>query len=159
MGDCTVRRMRPDECGRVVEVMLDSFVWAAWQDLLPSTQCLNFVFQCASEQAICSKAETEQFLVAEQNERLVGFVAIGDAEVTELFVGSHHFRQGIGRTLFEAAEAEIRSAGHRQLRLYTLFPSSLPFYRAMGLEVLSEQEVANGPMTGLRNFTLGKSLG
>src|SRR3569833_405984 len=158
MLDVSVRPVRIDECAQVSGILRSSFVWADRQDLLPSTQYLDFVFECATEEAICAKAEWEQFLVAEQNERLVGFVAIKDAEVTELFADPDHLRQGIGRTLFKAAEAEICSAGHSELRLYTVFPSSLPFYRAVGLQLLGEGRVAFGPLEGLRNFELGKRI-
>ena len=64
--------------------------------------------------------------------------------------------EGIGRRLYDAAEAAIRAGGHRRVTLHA-FRGAVPFYRHMGLAVVGWNDPA-GPLAGLRAAVMRKEL-
>jgi len=73
-------------------------------------------------------------------------------------VDPSHLRRRIGRALFTAAAKVIARAGHRQVRLGTIFPATLAFYRAMGMCESGRKTVGFGPMVGVEVILLRKPV-
>jgi GNAT superfamily N-acetyltransferase len=72
-----------------------------------------------------------QLLVAEHDDRIVGFVNFGPTrdqdkipghtgEILAIYVDSNHWHEGIGRKLLEAALAELKPAGFNEATLWVL---------------------------------------
>jgi len=82
--------------------------------------------------------QPELFLVAIQDERLVGTIMIGyeghRGWINYLAVAPDQRRQGIGRTLIGAAEAALRALGCSKINLQVRRSNSdvIAFYRTMG---------------------------
>jgi GNAT superfamily N-acetyltransferase len=104
----------------------------------------------ASPDAISLPAEQVvlgQVLVAELDGRLAGFAAVlideREAELDGLFVEPELWRQGIGRSLADAATHAARRRG-LSLRV-TAAPGARAFYEACGFAVEGEEQTRFGP--------------
>ena len=98
-----------------------------------------------------------RFVLAWEDEDLVGLVAVRDAEITKLYVDPAHHRRGFGSSLWREAAALVRAAGHRELLLVTS-GYGIPLYRAMGMEITGTHEVPYGPLAGRTVTALGCAL-
>lgn len=86
-----------------------------------------------------AQVERGDVLVAEKGGRILGFAALAGGELDGLFVDPGHWRQGIGRTLVEAAVHEARRRG---LSLVTVIAGrqAQAFYEKCGFRVEEEVE-------------------
>lgn len=81
----------------------------------------------------------ETFLVAEANEKLVGFCSYKDDEIVGLYVDPTAARRGIGTQLLLAAEDEIATLSPTSIRLKAAL-SALVFYQSNGYGVVCKQD-------------------
>ena len=95
--------------------------------------------------------------VAISGSRIVGVLAVNNAEVYELYVHPAYHRHGIGTRLFRKAERLIAAGGHRRLQVSTT-GYAVPFYKAMGAKITGKECVTFGPLAGWRNTVLSKDL-
>lgn len=90
--------------------------------------------------------DSNPVLVAEVDQRVVGFVSGGsrehwtgdvDAYVSELVVEEEYVRSGIGRALVRALESWARQRGFRRITLETgsRNTDALDFYKTLGFEL------------------------
>ncbi len=77
--------------------------------------------------------------VAELDGELVGYADVqGDGYIDHFFVSGHHPRQGIGKALMEALEAEARSLGLQELTS-DVSVTAQPFFEHFGFLVVEHQ--------------------
>ena len=93
--------------------------------------------------------ERGDVLVASDGGRTLGFVAIeprgdGDIEIDGLFVLPAEWRQGIGRSLLEAAEA-IAVARNAETLYVVANPRAEEFYRRCGFTLAQRVQTRFGP--------------
>lgn len=89
-----------------------------------------------------------QLWVAEDDGTVTGFVALDDDEVTWLYVGPQHYRQGVGRALLRHA---LAAAGPRvQVTVLDGNPAAVALYLSEGFTIT---ETRTGPLVGNEAFT------
>ena len=74
----------------------------------------------------------EEYVVAEERGRIVGYAARGGREITAVFVRPSHARRGLGARLLGAAEARALRSGVRSLFVRAAV-GAVPFYEPASL--------------------------
>jgi GNAT superfamily N-acetyltransferase len=110
---------------------------AAYAHALPSEQ-----LQALSlEEAVQRHRSWPPTFVAEHGGQIVGFVSVGssrdpdtDGELFAIYVHPEHWGTGVGRTLIESGEEELRTLGHEEAILWVLDdnPRARRFYELAG---------------------------
>ena len=152
-----IREMKDENLPRVSQIVSAGYRWLAEREEFTQEELDRLVSQRGSKQAIRSQSLEYRFLVAIKADLIVGVVAIKKNEVTKLYVDSEFHRQGIGATLFRAAEEIIAQDGHKELFLGA-FPSSVPFYEAIGLRVSSAEVKRCGLLAGRQCAIMKRAL-
>ena len=85
--------------------------------------------------------------VAEENGSIVGFACVAPGWLVELYVHPDAQSRGVGSRLHDEAVARRRSAGDRELRLWTLEENHVgrPFYESRGWTLAPETRVVDYP--------------
>ena len=109
-----------------------------------------------SLECVRSESRSERYYVVRDAGRIVGMTAVSGDAITKLYVSPHRTGEGIGRTLFETAEAVVRSDGHTRVTLGS-FPTAVPFYTRMGMSVVG-QKAAAGALAGVAVALMEKEL-
>lgn len=96
------------------------------------------------------ESSRHSYLVADQDETLVGFIALRDVgHIFHLFVARGHQRKGIARHLWHEARARALDAGTKQFTVNSSL-LAVPVYRSFGFEpagdVLSVHGISFLPM-------------
>jgi ribosomal protein S18 acetylase RimI-like enzyme len=144
----TIRSMNEDDLPAVSWVFSKCYRWLGRLENYTSQQIEFLVSKRASLESLTREYQTQQYLVACEGADVVGMVAVSGNEITKLYVVPDHHRKQIGTQLFGATEAAIRNAGHESLVLGA-FPTSVQFYRAVGLIVTARKPHGPGPLAGL----------
>jgi GNAT superfamily N-acetyltransferase len=110
---------------------------AAYAHALPSEQ-----LQALSlNEAVERHRRWPPTFVAEQDGQIAGFVSVGpsrdpgtDGELFAIYVHPEHWGKGVGRTLIETGEEELRRLGHEEAILWVLDdnPRARRFYDLAG---------------------------
>ena len=147
-----IRRARPEESGYLTELALRSK--AHWG--------YDAAFMAACRPALTISPEriaAEPFFVLEENEQVLGYVALSvdgaEAELTNLFVEPWAIGHGRGKQLWQHAIHVARSLGGTRMRIES-DPFAEPFFRAMGAERGGEapSDAVPGRMLPLLTYTL-----
>jgi GNAT superfamily N-acetyltransferase len=109
-----------------------------------------------SLESVLRESRLQHYMVARHAGRIVGVVAVSGELITKLYVAPEHIGMGVGRLLYEAAESWIRAQGLSRVTLGA-FPTAVPFYKEMGLEVVGEKRPC-GALSGLTLLLMEKSL-
>ncbi|MFH1312702.1 MAG: GNAT family N-acetyltransferase [Candidatus Eisenbacteria bacterium] len=152
----TMTRMTDAETEAVNELLQSSYTWLGEREGLTDAQTDFLVSQRGSLEHVRNESQAQSYLVARDGARIVGVVAVSGEMVTKLYVGPEHMGKGVGRLLYEAAESAIRAGGHTRVKLGA-FPTAVPFYERMGLEVVSHRTPA-GALAGLNMAMMEKHL-
>ena len=102
------------------------------------------------------ESQSERYIVARDSGRIVGVVSVSGEKITKLYVSPDRTSEGIGRSLYEAAEAAIRAEGLGRVILGA-FSSAVPFYERMGLSPAG-RKAASGPLAGLSITLMERTL-
>jgi GNAT superfamily N-acetyltransferase len=145
MMEIAIREMRASDIEEASRVVCDSFRWGAEREGFTSDQINGYFAERGSPEALRAQFPLCRWLVACKGDRIIGVVAVKGNEIDKLYVDPRFFRQGIGRRLFQGAEELIVRSGHKEITLGTGFPSTLPFYRAMGMHESGRKTIAVGP--------------
>jgi GNAT superfamily N-acetyltransferase len=109
----------------------------------------------ARTRAIPIDIRFQEVLLAEQNDQILGFIAlfIAEGRVNIAWLGVHpdYHRQGIGGLLIKAAEDYCRSIGVKELATYTLgasvdytpYDATRAFYHKQGFRVYQRSHTDN----------------
>lgn len=153
-----IRRMRESDVHGVSRMQCHSFAWGAEREGFTARQIDDYCHLRGSETSIREQLQQDTCIVACLNDNIVGVIGINGRLVTKLYVSPEHLDRGIGSRLFRAAEEEIADQGHGELEVVTVFPSTVPFYERMGLQVADQVPLQRGPMSGRDSIRLRKSL-
>ncbi len=89
----------------------------------------------------------DQLLVAELENRVVGFIAFDPSEITWLYVDPGYYRKGIGRKLIQTA---IDNCGNKiTIEVLTGNLPALKLYQSFGFQIT---ETRKGQLTGNETF-------
>ncbi len=134
-----IRRGAAADAEGVARVQIETWQ-AAYAHALPFEQ-----LQALSiEEAVERHRRWPPTFVAEHGGQIVGFVSVGssrdpdtDAELFAIYVLPEHWGTGVGRTLIESGEEELRTLGHEEAILWVLDdnPRARRFYELAGWSV------------------------
>jgi N-acetylglutamate synthase-like GNAT family acetyltransferase len=148
--------MREADIADVSELLQECYRWLGKREGFTAPQTDFLLTKRGSPEVVRRESEAQDYMVAEDGGEIVGMVAVSMDTITKLYVRPDLFGTGIGRQLYEAAEALIRST--RQPRVFLgAFPSAVPFYQHMGLEVVGSK-VVTGAMAGVVVTLMEKDL-
>jgi putative acetyltransferase len=160
-----LRRATADDAPALAKAHVDSW-HAAYRGIVPESFLSGFTEQRRTAgfgQALAAGAE-ETYLV-EQDGEVPGFLTVGacrdsdldhvrTGEIWGIYVGSRHWRKGIGRFLCRRGEEMLRSRGHSVAVLWVLEKNvqARRFYEAMGYvsDGASKQVNLGTPLTVIR---------
>ena len=152
----TVAPMTQAEVAEVSELLRSSYTLLQEREGLSQEQTEFLNSQRGSPESIRRESQSQCFIVARHGSRIVGVVAVSGDMITKLYVSPKHMGKGIGRSLYEAAESEIRAGGHAHVTLGA-FPTAVPFYTRMGLSVVGQKRPC-GALAGLTLALMEKDL-
>lgn len=89
-----------------------------------------------------------QLYVAEQDERIVGFIAADEGEITWLYVDPDHYRQGVGRALLR--HVLITAKGGMSTSVLDGNDPALQLYLSEGFEIIETREGTLQGLDGVR---------
>ena len=141
---------------RVSELLRDSYTLLGEREGFSVEQTEYLKQERGSLECVGSESRSQRYLVARDAGLIVGVVAISGDTITKLYVSSERTGEGIGRSLYQAAESEIRAHGHTRVGLGA-FPSAVPFYGRLGMRVIGHKE-ASGPLAGVSVALMEKEL-
>jgi ribosomal protein S18 acetylase RimI-like enzyme len=153
----TTTAMEEADVPEVSGLLVSSYELLSTLEGLSPEQTRFLVSERGSEECVRRESRSQDYLVARDAGGIVGMVAVSGDTITKLYVSREHQREGIGRSLYDAAESLIRGKGHGRVTL-AAFPSAVPFYRRMGLTVVGRRE-ATGALKGLAAVLMEKRLG
>lgn len=148
--------MKDSEVTGVSRLLCSSYAALGEREGLSPEQIEYLCSHRGSEACVRRESRSQRYLVAREGGAIIGMVAIAGDTITKLYVSPEHWGQGIGRSLYEAAESLVRENGHPRVWLGA-FPTAVPFYERMGLSVVGEKS-ATGPLTGRRVVLMEKRL-
>lgn len=152
----TTTEMTAADAPRVSELLRDSYTVLGEREGLSPEQTRYLVEERASLECVSRESQSEQYLLVRDSGFIVGMVAVSGDTITKLYVDPERTREGIGRSLYEAAESAIRANGHSRVSLGA-FPTAVPFYARMGLVLVGEKP-ATGPLAGVSVALMEKAL-
>ena len=148
--------MRESEIGDVSDLLCESYAWLGKREGLSGPQVDYLVSERGSPETVRRESRKQQYLVADDGIRLTGMVSVSGSEITKLYVRPAFMGCGVGRGLYEAAEALIASGGHTRVSLGA-FSSAVAFYERMGLRAVGHK-AATGALSGLTIRLMEKPL-
>ncbi len=89
----------------------------------------------------------DELFVATQSDRVVGFIAFNEAEITWLYVDPQNYRQGIGTELIQFALGKCDSV--ISISVLSKNYSALAFYKKLGFKI---EEKHSGHLNGNETF-------
>ena len=152
----TTTEMRVEDIRSVSELLCDSYRLLASREGLTPEQTEFLVRERGSTDCVRRESQSECYLVARDQDRIVGMVSVSGETITKLYVSPNRIGEGIGRSLYDAGEAAIRADGHGRVSLGA-FPSAAAFYARMGLSAVG-QKPATGALAGLSIVLMEKRL-
>ena len=141
----------------VSELLRQSYTLLGVREGLSRSQTRFLMTERGSLECVRSESQSQRYLVAHDGERIVGMVAVSGDAITKLYVSPSRMGEGIGRSLYGAAESEIRANGHGRVTLGA-FPTAVPFYARMGLATVGRRK-ATGALQGVCISVMEKKLG
>jgi len=137
--DLVIREMVEADVARVCELLRDCYRWLAAREGFDARQSSFLIDQRSSEATIREESRTRPHFVACRGPVIVGMSVVHGNELARLYVDPHYHRQGVGKALFDAAEAFVRDAGHQEMTVAALVDSAASFYLAMGMSITGRQ--------------------
>ena len=133
--DCRVRRAEKTDAEGICEINVASIQALCAGEYTPEQMAARCSGKTADRCRQKMARPGQVTLVAEvadsMGTRLVGFASGQNDWITGLYVHPNHARQGIGGTLLEALEQELRAAGVVEAQLFSTMTAA-SFYRAHG---------------------------
>jgi ribosomal protein S18 acetylase RimI-like enzyme len=152
-----IRDMKKDDLKAVSDLICACYEWLAKMEGFTSVETSDLIRERGSPEAIAGQWREYQFMVAEIDGEAAGAVSIRGNEITRLYVKPAFFRRGLGSRLFINAEKIIADRGYDNISPGA-FPTSAPFYEAMGMKLEYEKIAAGGPIKGHPILVYGKKV-
>lgn len=166
-----LRRATEGDAGKLALIGAASFLETFANDH-PGDATVDFIRAYHSERAwsaTLAKAETTTWIVEAEAGCPIGYAVLSpgslpgttpdDAELKRIYVLSRWHGTGIGRKLYDVAEAEARARGAARLVLsvYTRNVRAIRFYENQGFNVIGEATFAEFPVAFADNV-MAKTL-
>ena len=98
----------------------------------------------------------QYFLVAEIDQRIVGFASLDQCYVDFMYIHQDFTRKGIAKTLYKRLEIQARSVGCTLLTSH-VSKTALPFFEKVGFSIIREKIQAIKGVT-ISNYQMEKIL-
>ncbi len=95
-------------------------------------------------------------IIAQQNEKIVGFITLDNNSIDLLYVHKDHQRLGVAFELYKTIEQFAKQQGQKELESDVSITAK-PFFEKMGFEIVNEQTVLLQGIE-LSNFKMAKQL-
>jgi len=145
--EINIRDMRDEDIAIVSEIVCAGYNWLAQTEGFTAEELRRLLDERGSIDAISKQSKECHFLVAIIDDKIVGMASIFKNEIAKLYVASDYHHHKIGSALFAAAEKQIADEGYAEIHLVA-FPTSLKFYKAMGMAIDGEKTSTRGPLKG-----------
>lgn len=157
--DLVIREMTDADVPRVCELLRDCYRWLADREGFNDRQRAFLIDERSSEATVRHESKTRAHFVACQGDKIVGMSVVHGSNLARLYVDPAYHRRGIGKALFQAAEAFLRNAGVQEITVGALVESAAAFYRAMGMTVTGRLVYEPEIFLGREIILMKKSLG
>lgn len=135
-----IEPMTDADHAEVSELLRACFNWVADREGFTDQQREFLVGRRSSAETLREESQTRPHLVArDEDGTILGMAAIRENEVARLYVHPQYHGRGVGKALFQAAEAMIREAGFAEVTVAALVESAAAFYRARGMREVGRQ--------------------
>ncbi len=135
-----IRTMTDKDIPAVSMLLCTCYKWLAEIEGFPKEFNDFLLTKRASIDTIKRESENQQYLVACHGDEIVGMVAVKNDEIAKLYVDPNRHRQGIGKKLFDTAEALIAKEGFNQIILGVLGKSAIAYYKSMGMLIVGRKK-------------------
>lgn len=149
-------RMTASDAPEVSELLRASYALLGEREGLSTAQTHFLISQRGSLECVRRESQTQRYFVVRDAGHIVGMTAVSDDTITKLYVDPGRVGEGIGRALYETAEAAVRADGYTRVTLGA-FPTAVPFYARMGMSVVG-QKAAAGALAGVTVALMEKKL-
>jgi ribosomal protein S18 acetylase RimI-like enzyme len=153
-----INKMRADDIPRVSELLIACYNWLSKVESFPPEFTQFLISKRGSIETVEHESAYQTYLVARVENKIAGMVAIEDDKITKLYVLPDEHRKGIGRILFEAAGKIIMENGFEKLSLVAIGKTPVPFYKAMGMNIVEIKESRIPSYIGKETFIMEKAL-
>jgi GNAT superfamily N-acetyltransferase len=157
MSDIIIREMRDSDLAGVSAIVCNCYRLLAKHEGLTQGQLVHLLSVRGSEEAIQSQRQQQLFLVAVEDNTLMGVASIENNELAKLYVDPVFHGRGIGKRLFQEAQQFIFGNGYTEMFLGA-FSSAIPFYERLGMTVSHWKDINRGPLTGRKQAVMTISL-
>lgn len=132
--------MKEEEIPAVAAILRACFECLADQEGFNERQRAFLVDERASEEAVRAESRLRSHLVARDKGEVLGMAVIDGNRLARLYVDPRIHRRGVGRALFDAAEAMIGAQGRAEMTVGAWVDSSVAFYQSMGMKIVGQTE-------------------
>jgi len=156
----TIEPMTDADHAEVSALLQVCFEWLADVEAFTDRQREFLVGPRSSVETLREESKSRPHLVARGGDgAILGMAAVCGNEIARLYVHPRCHRQGVGRRLFQAAEAMIREAGFTEVTVAALVESAAAFYRAMGMREVGRTAYEPEIFLGREVVLLAKCVG
>jgi len=149
-----IREMKKTELKIVSDLLCESTTYLAEKEGFSPCQLDAMIRNRCSVESLESQSKLYQIYVYPDLSDVIGMVAVHENELAKLYVRPANHRQGVGQSLFAYAETHIMEK-HDEMFLGA-FPSAVPFYKAMGMQIKRWKTIDGGPLKGARQAIMVK---
>jgi len=153
-----IRKMTAEDIPDVSEVLCSCYRWLGKHNTYTDQQVEFLVSQRGSMETVKVESQSQMYLVASKNGRIMAVAAIKDNELAKLFVDPAYHGQGIGSMLFRSAEHTILAAGFEEMIAGVMARSAIGFYEKMGMSIFGEKIPETGAFAGHKTPLMKKVL-
>lgn len=154
-----IEPMQESDHAEVSALLRACFEWLADREGFTVAERAFLVGPRSSAETLRLESQTRPHLVARDDDRsILGMAAVRANELARLYVHPRAHGQGVGQALFNAAEAMIAAAGHREMRVGALVESAAAFYRARGMREVGREEYEPEIFRGREVVLLSKRI-
>jgi len=158
MKNMEIRKMKAEDIPGVSEVLCSCYRWLGKHNAYTDQQVEFLVSQRGSMETIKAESQSQRYLVACRNGRILAVAAIKDNELAKLYVDPTCHGQGIGAMLFHSAEQTILAAGYEEMIVGVMARSAIGFYEKMGMSIFGEKILETGAFAGCKTPLMKKDL-
>lgn len=152
-----IRKMIFSDISEVCDILSQCYHFLADVNKYSNIQLQRLLDERCTKDYVFFMQNTLDCFIASLDSRIVGFLALAENKVEELFVIPEHHRCGVGKHLFEFAEYQIFNSGFHKLTIVTT-GYAVGFYKAMNADVVKKQICSSGPLKGWEQTFLEKIL-
>ena len=157
MSNIIIREMCDADLVRVSVIVCNCYRLLAKHEGFTQEQLAHLLSARGSEEAIQNQRQQQLFLVAVEDNTLMGVASIENNELAKLYVEPGFHNRGIGKRLFREARQLVICKGYSEMFLGA-FSSAIPFYERLGMMVSHWKDINRGPLTGRKQAVMTISL-